>query len=185
MAQHHLVRVGSLGHVGRFTSVDATRYPRYARVVLRTGRGLEVGEILAPPAEGFDQGRSEGSILRGMTVEDHLLDARLEKNRQSAMTACTQRISELGIDATLIDVEHLFDGGTLLFYFLGDLTPPLEHVIEELAEIYEAQAQFRRFAETLTEGCGPGCGTDDATGGGCGSCSTACGVASTCAVRRA
>ena len=51
MGYHHLVRVGALGHVGRFTAVDAVRYPRDTRVVVRTGRGLEVGEILAPPAE--------------------------------------------------------------------------------------------------------------------------------------
>src|SRR4051794_28895219 len=51
MPRHHLVRVGVLGHVGRFTSVDATRFPRGARVVVRTSRGLELGEILAPPAD--------------------------------------------------------------------------------------------------------------------------------------
>ena len=50
----------------------------------------------------------------------------------------------------------------------------------ELAELYEAEVQIRRFAETLTNGCGPGCGTDEATGGGCGSCSTGCAVAGTC-----
>ena len=45
MALHHLVRVGALGHVGRFTAVDAVRYPRDSRVVVRTGRGLELGEV--------------------------------------------------------------------------------------------------------------------------------------------
>ena len=44
----HLVRVGNLGHVGRFASAEALRYPRRARVVVRTRRGLEVGEVLSP-----------------------------------------------------------------------------------------------------------------------------------------
>jgi hypothetical protein len=45
----HLVRYGLLGHVGRFAAVDAMRYPRRTRVVLRSLRGLEVGEVLSSP----------------------------------------------------------------------------------------------------------------------------------------
>jgi hypothetical protein len=84
MPQHHLVRVGALGTIGRFTSVDAARYPRYSRVIVRTGRGLELGEILAEPTTESTAARADGSILRGMTIEDQLLAARLEKNREDA-----------------------------------------------------------------------------------------------------
>jgi cell fate regulator YaaT (PSP1 superfamily) len=184
MGRQHLVRVGALGHVGRFTAVDAVRYPRHARVVVRTGRGLELGEILDPPANADEIERADGSILRGLTVEDQLLEARLEKNRQAAYAACAARLAELDLPATLMDVEHLFDGQTLLFYFLGKMTPELETITQELAELYETQVQFRRFAEAVTEGCGPGCGTEAATGGGCKTCATGCAVASACATRR-
>ena len=184
MARHHLVRVGSLGHVGRFTAVDASCYPRCTRVVLRTGRGLELGEILAPPDDQPSKASGDGSILRGMTVEDQLLEARLEKNRQLAYAACAQRLAELHLEATLMEVEHLFDGRTLLFYFLGEMTPELETLTHELTEAYEAQVQFRRFAQAVTEGCGPGCGTDDAENG-CQSCATGCAVAGLCSTRTA
>ena len=184
MGRQHLVRVGALGHVGRFTAVDAVRYPRHARVVVRTGRGLELGEILDPPANVDEVERTDGSILRGLTVEDQLLEARLEKNRQAAYTACAARLADLGLPATLMDVEHLFDGQTLLFYFLGEMTPELESLTQELAELYETQVQFRRFTEAVTEGCGPGCGTEAATGGGCKTCATGCAVASACATRK-
>ena len=44
--------------------------------------------------------------------------------------------------------------------------------------------EFRRFADTLSEGCGPGCGTEEAMGqGGCESC-TSCAVASACGVKK-
>ena len=72
------MRVGALGHVGRFTSVDAVRYPRMRRVVVRTGRGLELGEVLTPPDDATDSAGRDGSILRGVTAEDQLLAARLE-----------------------------------------------------------------------------------------------------------
>ena len=125
------------------------------------------------------------SSLRGVTVQDELLEARLEKNRQQAYAACTKMLAENGLAAVLVDVEHLFDGQGLFFYFLGDVGPELEAYTERLAEAYEAKVQFRKFTDTLIEGCGPGCGTDEAKGqGGCDSC-TSCAVASACGTKRA
>jgi cell fate regulator YaaT (PSP1 superfamily) len=183
MGRQHLVRVGALGRVGRFTSVDAVRYPRDCRVVVRTGRGLELGEVLAPPGEAPDETAADGSILRGLTVEDHLLEARLERHRQAAYDACSARLAERNLPAVLIDVEHLFDGCSLVFYFLGEMTPRLEALTEELAELYETHVQFRRFTDAVTEGCGPGCGTE--TAAGCKTCATGCAVSSVCATRAA
>lgn len=189
MSRHHFVRVGALGHVGRFTAVDAVSYPRGSRVIVRTRRGLETGEVLAPAEElnghtSTNGAASDGSILRGMTIEDQLLQARLEKNRQEAFEACTRKLRELDVPATLMDVEHLFDGRSLFFYFLGEVTPEVEAVTHELAEAYDAVVQFRRFAETMTEGCGPGCGTEEASGQGCATCSSGCTIAEACGSRR-
>ena len=36
-----------------------------------------------------------------------------------------------------MDVEHLFDGRSLFFHFLGDVPPEVEAVTQELAEAYE------------------------------------------------
>lgn len=178
--RQHLVRVGALGHVGRFTAVDAVRYPRASRVIVRTGRGLELGEVLAPPT-GAGSGSPDGSILRGVTVEDQLLVARLEKNRRAAFDACSARLAAMRSDVVLMDVEHLFDGQTLLFYFLGEITPAVEALTAELAELYEAQVQFRPFTDAVNEGCGPGCGTE--TAAGCKTCVTGCAIADACSHR--
>jgi cell fate regulator YaaT (PSP1 superfamily) len=173
-----------MGQVGRFAAVDTVRYPRRSRVVVRTRRGLEIGEVLAPPEGESDSAWADGEILRGMTVEDELLCARLEKHRQEAYEACAALLAEHGISAVLLDVEHLFDGQGLYFYFLGEVTPELEAYTERLAEAYETKVRFRKFTETLIEGCGPGCGTEAAQGqGGCASCTT-CAVASACGSRR-
>ena len=184
MSRQHLVRVGAMGQVGRFTAVDAVRYPRRSRVIVRTRRGLEIGEVLAPPKDDGQQARNDGQLLRGMTVEDELLQARLERDRQQAYEACTALLVENRMSAVLVDVEHLFDGQGLYFYFLGEVTPELEQYTGRLAEAYEAKVQFRKFTETLIEGCGPGCGTEEAKGqGGCESC-TSCAVASACGTKR-
>jgi hypothetical protein len=146
---------------------------------------LEVGEVLSP-AESNDDGEvreADGEVLRRVTVEDHLLIARLEKNRLEAFNACSARLAERGSSAILLDVEHLFDGRSLYFYFLGETTPELDALTAELADTYEAKAQLQKFAETLTAGCGPNCGTEEAEGCGSGGCST-CSVLSACGSKR-
>jgi cell fate regulator YaaT (PSP1 superfamily) len=174
-----------MGQVGRFAAIDAVRYPRHSRVVLRTRRGLEIGQVLSPPDDRDDPRQfADGDILRGMTVQDELLHARLEKNRQEAYQACSALLSDSGARALLVDVEHLFDGQGLFFYFLGEVNPALESFTERLADAYETKVQFRKFTETLIEGCGPGCGTEEVKGrGGCETCSS-CAVSGACGTRR-
>ncbi|TWT31458.1 PSP1 C-terminal domain-containing protein [Blastopirellula retiformator] len=176
----HLVRVGAVGQIGRFVSVDAVAYQRGMRVVCRTSRGLEVGEILSPATDvGQD---TDGSILRGMTPQDEMLLERLEKNKQEAMTACVSQLSDRQLDAVLIDVEQLFDGQSLFFYFLGDVSPEVEQLTERLAETYDAKVRIREFAKLLDEGCGPGCGAED--GPGCGSSCSSCSLVGACAPKK-
>ena len=76
-----------MGQIGQFRSIDALRYPRLARVIVRTDRGLELGEVLAN-VEPVSGQQCDGEILRHVTVEDDLLLARLDKNRNAAFEAC-------------------------------------------------------------------------------------------------
>lgn len=198
MITPHLVRVGVLGHVGRFVPVSLGAFPRGTRVVCRTRRGLELGEVLAvekgaspllaspvnassvnarkPASIGAD-----GELLRRMTVADELLAARLEQRKDEAFMACQSLLAERRIAATLMDVEHLFDGQSVYFYFLGTPPPDCEPLTDELARVYGAAARFEQFAESLELGCGPGCGTEEAAGcGSSGGCST-CSLVSACA----
>jgi len=179
-AMNHLARVGAMGLVGRFASPDRVRYPRGTRVVVRTVRGLESAEVLSPPAEGEQLAEVDGEILRAMTVEDQLLAERLTRRRDEALDACTQLLAKHESTAVLLDVEHLLDGQRVYFYFLGEVPPEVEALTNELAEAYEGAIEFRQFSDTLLEGCGPGCGTEEAQGqGGCVSC-TSCAVAAAC-----
>jgi cell fate regulator YaaT (PSP1 superfamily) len=177
------VRVGVLGQVGRFRARDGQRYRRGARVICRTERGLETGEVLvaasrATDPESPDLVAPDGGILRRCTVEDELLLARLERNRREAYDACTELLANRGLSAVLVDVEHLFDGRSLYFYFLGPVSPEVDAITEQLAEAYDAEVQFRAFSDTVQQGCGPDCGTENAAG--CGSSCASCAIGPTC-----
>jgi cell fate regulator YaaT (PSP1 superfamily) len=173
-----------MGHIGRFASAEWIRFPRGARVVCRTSRGLEVGEVLAYACDR--RGEPDGTLLRQVTVADELLLARLQRHQQQAFRACQQLLSERGLAAVLVDVEHLFDGRSLYFYFLGEPAAELNELTAELAERYSVAVQFQRFAETLATGCGPDCGTERAGGGKCGDGGCAgCAASAACGGRNA
>ena len=168
-----------MGQVGRFRSAEPVRLGRGSRVIVRTDRGLEQGEVLAVDQPNGPE--SDGDLLRPMSVQDDLLAERLQRNRDRAYTACVDLLAQRGANSTLLDVEHLFDGRGLYFYFLGPVDPVAEAISAELAAAYNAEARFGEFAEAVEQGCGPGCGTEDAVNG-CGSsggCST-CAVAAAC-----
>ena len=186
MGRQHLVQVGLMGIVGCYDAIDFRSYDRDTRVICRTDRGLEAGKVLCDVADGGSYlpdgsvGFASGQLLRESGREDDLILERLERHRDRAFQACEKLLAEQGIVATLVDVEHLFDGESIFFYFLGEMTPELESVTARLAETYERKVRFKKFAETLANGCGPDCGTGESacSSGGCGSCSLAGGCGS-------
>lgn len=169
MFANHLVRVGVLGQIGRFRSVDGQVYVRGTDVVCRTNRGLEVGEVLSQD-ESQDAGEGDGNLLRQVTNEDRYMIRRLQKNRRSAIEQCNQLLATHQLSAVLLDVEHLFDGQSLYFYFLGDVDEQVAALTNQLADVYETKVRFKKFADTLKNGCGPDCGTKDCSSGSCSNC---------------
>ncbi len=179
-----------MGVLGTFEASDFRRYQRDQRVICRTSRGLEWGTVvcdLPPPNdETPDQAcnsinRPAGDLLRTTTPEDEMILERLDRFRDRAFEECRKILVKRALPVTLVDVEHLFDGESLFFYFLGDTDPRVEAVTAELAEAYDRKVKFRKFAQSLAEGCGPTCGTEESgcKSSGCGSCA----LAGTCATR--
>lgn len=174
MGISHLVQIGLLGHVGRFDAVDYVTFPDDRRVICRTARGLETGNVMRQlPSEDLADWPLAGQLLRLVTAEDDLIIGRLERYRDRAFRACQQLIRQRGLPGLLVDVEHLFDGESVYFYFLGEVSPALDDITHELAGEYATKVRLKSFTDTLINGCGPGCGTGVGgcgTGGNCGSC---------------
>ena len=173
------IRIGSMG------LVESCRWAggllsRGRRVVVRSTRGLEIGEVATCITS--DNTQFSGSVLRPTTGEDEMLNARLDKHRRQAVIDCQRLLGELDADVALMEVEHLFDGRTLLFHFLGEVTPKIESITNHLAEVYEQRVQTKHFAKLLAEGCGPGCGTSEGQGCGTGGCAV-CVVRDACGKR--
>ncbi len=181
MSIDYLVETGLFGQISRLRSPDSRRYQADDPVVCRTERGLEAGRIVCCLDEEPWHEPAAGDIMRRMTPEDRMIAERLVRYRDRAFDACTRLLNERQIPAVLVDVEHLLDGQSIFFYFLGEVTPELDALTAELCAAYDAKVRFRQFAERMANGCGPECGTG-ASGcgtGGCGSCALSgrCGTA--------
>ena len=181
MGIEHLVKTGLMGVVGRFDALNFQLYPRDTPVICRTARGLESGVVICDLSDQESNGGvADGQLLRQIGREDQLILQRLDRFRDKAFVACEKLISERQLSGILVDVEHLFDGESVYFYFLGEVSPQLEAITGELGSEYERKVRFKKFAETLAQGCGPNCGASESgcSTGGCSSCSLSGGCGS-------
>ncbi|OYP38124.1 hypothetical protein [Rhodopirellula sp. MGV] len=173
---YYFIRLGALAEIRVASALLPLR--RADRVVVRTPRGIEIGEVSAPcPAETQARlGEVVCRIVRPTTESDEILVRRLEKYRGEAVDACRQQLSAAGSRSVLLDVDQMFDGGTIVMQFLGEVDEIADSIAKEITEQYENVVKTNHLSELLSEGCGPGCGTGDGCGttGGCGTACSSC-----------
>ena len=179
MPKLSLVRTGLFGQlrllqmVGRFTTAPDQQ------VICRTERGLETGTVVCDFDETPEGLEVSGELLRPVNDQDSLLIERLDRFKLRAIAACEKLLAERNHSAVLLDAEHLFDGQSLFFYFLGEVSDEMNEVVQQLGQTYDKKVRFAQFAEKLANGCGPGCGTTSSgcSTGACSNCSTSGGCA--------
>jgi hypothetical protein len=116
----YLVRYGLMNHVGAFAADDdeAPR-GRGRKVVIRTGRGVEMGEVLAPVANALTPTEPPGPILRDVGPLDEEAARRGEQDRERLFELCRQVIDQGPWPIVPIDLEALIEPGRSVLYVLG------------------------------------------------------------------
>lgn len=166
----YLVSHGSSGELSRFTSPDA--YERGDRVVVRSQRGLELGEVLCPSRGRVLTDTPVGELLRKTTVEDETIVAGLRERAQRLFDDGRRLTAELQLPLEILDVEILFDGHEVTLYHVCWAPCDERPLVSALSRKYETMVALRDLALPAgASGCGkPDCGGKD--GGGCTSCGT-------------
>lgn len=172
-ACEYLVRFGSLGDFGRFRAEPALPCTRGQRVVVRTYRGLELGEVLRPAAEGHAQflpNTTVGALVRHATAVD---EAREQEYAARARTLL-DRAAALTENFAFLDAELLLDGKRAVLHHLTLRPTDPRDLVSTLAREFDVVVELLDLTAPREEsGCGS-CGSGEGCGscgsGGCGSC---------------
>ncbi len=148
-APGYIVRYGSMRTLGVFTPQRRDDYRRSQSVILRTDRGTEWGEVLCEATDNARQALGEGpptgQILRLPNDEDQQALYRIRSQNRKEFETCGRFIQELGLPMKLIDVEHLFGGERIVFYYLADERVDFRQLVRKLASEYQTRIEMRQI----------------------------------------
>lgn len=123
-------------------------YAHHDEVVVRTERGMELGQVLCPASERVVQLLSEpttGRIVRRLTDKDRDDRQRLQESEDREMEACVRFVEQRHLQMELVDVEHLFGGERLIFYFLAEKRVDFRELVKDLAREYQTRIEMRQI----------------------------------------
>jgi cell fate regulator YaaT (PSP1 superfamily) len=144
----YVVRYGAMRFLGVFTTRGNDPWDRGSRVIVRTNRGLEVGDILCEATDTAVAQLSEpsyGQILRGMTADDANELNHIQSREPDEFLACQGIVSELGLQMQLVDVEHLFGGERIVVYYLAEQRVDFRELVKRLASEFQTRIEMRQI----------------------------------------
>ena len=144
----YVVRYGVIRFLGTFSAPGNATYARGAKVIARTERGLEDGEVLCevtPEVQATLKDPPEGQILREMTPEDTYESARIREQASAEQETCRKYVEKLGLAMQLVDVEHIFGGERIVVYYLAEKRVDFRELVKLLAAEFQTRIEMRQI----------------------------------------
>jgi cell fate regulator YaaT (PSP1 superfamily) len=146
-AAKFIARHGAMRFLGEYEVPPGLDVHRSDRVVLKTERGLEAGEVLCPAtpqAVALLAEPTRGQVVRQMTPEDHDRVEHLKLLQKKEYDAGRKMIAEHRLAMQLIDVEHLFGGERIVFFFLAEKRVDFRELVKSMAREFQARIELRQ-----------------------------------------
>src|SRR5262245_15800024 len=144
----YIVRHGSVRFLGEFTALNNQRFLRGTDVIVRSDRGQEVGQVLclsSPQAVAMLSEPTNGQILRPMTVEDKQRVQSIHDRQKHEFDTAARFIGDRKLQMALVDVEHLFGGERIVFYFLAEKRVDFRELVKDLARDFQTRIELRQI----------------------------------------
>ena len=183
--KYMLVRYGRMDTLGWFEH-NETNIPRVpARVVIKTDKGLELGDIvgqLCPYKAGQFRLSTEqvekyfknsdieftdeptGRVVRFATAADISEEKHMRKISEEEIECCKRFVNEQDLSMKIVDVDHIFGGERIIFYFMAESRVDFRELVKKLAQEYQTRIEMRQIgsrdeAKLLgdVESCGQQC----------------------------
>jgi len=180
-----LVRYGRMGSLGLFEHRETRISKISTRVVIKTNRGLELGYLVGrlTAYKGGQLKLSEeqiqkyfedsdidffpsraGKFIRYATSADVSEERHLRKIAKEEMECCRRFAEEMELPMKIVDIEHVFGGERIIFYFMSDGRVDFRELVKRVAQEYQTRIEMRQIgsrdeAKLLgdVESCGQQC----------------------------
>jgi cell fate regulator YaaT (PSP1 superfamily) len=134
--------------LGVMNARNDKEYRRGMEVVVRSDRGLEIGQVLCEASDDalshLDQPPT-GSIVRQVMDEDLAAIDGIDGSRKSKLAACQKHIDALGLEMKLVDVESLFGGERLVVFYLSDDRVDFRELVKLLASEFQTRIEMKQI----------------------------------------
>jgi cell fate regulator YaaT (PSP1 superfamily) len=144
----YVLRYGSTRALGIFNARGNDRYTRGMKVIARTQRGLEAGDVLCEATDEVARSLSQapgGSILRELSPEDANELVHIHNKERNEFEICRQHVQRLGLPMELVDVEHLFGGERVVVYYLSEDRVDFRDLVKVLASEFQTRIEMRQI----------------------------------------
>ncbi len=137
-----------------------------SKLVVRTRRGIEIGEMLTTTCGNGGCGKSisrkqmldyidnsggrdypftnQGKVLRVATLEDLNEQARLDAQKPAMIKFARTLITELSLPMKLVDVELLLGGERILFHYAAEDWVDFRELVRRLATEYQTRIEMHQ-----------------------------------------
>jgi cell fate regulator YaaT (PSP1 superfamily) len=148
MPQDFVVRYGQMRFLGEFAGLDNHAHARGERVVIKTDRGTELGEVLCAATRRsaeFLENPVRGEIARVAGVADVEAEARLVLQAERGRESCREFIAKRRLQMVLVDVETILGGERMVFYYLSEKRVDFRELVKDLARTFQTRIEMRQI----------------------------------------
>ncbi len=146
---NYIVRFGCTRNLGEFEWRGNHDLSRLAEVIVRTDRGTEWAEVLCPATDKsrdyLELKDQSGRILRLVTHEDRLTREENSKRQLEDFHAGRQIVDDFKLQMQLVDIERVFGGERLIFFFLSEKRIDFRDLVKALAKQFQTRIEMRQI----------------------------------------
>jgi len=164
--KYMLVRYGRMNTLGFFEHRETRISKIKPRVVIKTDRGLELGYLVGRLTaykggqlrlseeqilEYFENSDIDlapgktGKFIRYATAADVSEERHLQKIATEEMECCRHFVKEMDLPMKIVDVEHVFGGERIIFYFMSDGRVDFRELVKRVAQEYQTRIEMRQI----------------------------------------
>jgi cell fate regulator YaaT (PSP1 superfamily) len=144
----YLVRHGVMRFIGEFAAPEGVACGRREAVIVRTERGHEAGEVLCPAtpqAVSAIPDPTKGQIVRVANTDDLRKIVALRDLQKREYVVGQELIGKHKLAMQLVDVEHLFGGERIVFYFLAENRVDFRELVKSMAREFHTRIELRQI----------------------------------------